>query len=306
MSIKRLKCSTLPTLWYLKGTLRSLVFSEWDILNLECCFLSFQALFVANFAKVHEKTQILNEDWKKLRVQPVQLMKPVSGHPFLKQVWGGKVYSSSKDLSQGFVGSYEDVGSIFVCAVLCQCQALYSSELQKWENPQNPENFPVAESQKVGTGLCCVCPEVLFPSGCNHPQRWYLHCLLCTLFQCTVESIFPGFPSQTLYMRTLNTVALVPIMYSWSPLQQNFMVCRRAWSAVSWWGWWGCVTWSDPAAFKPLASGGACWRDDKALGSLLVLLDAIRQPLGLVSSSVTAGKEVTPVQVLVCLVQVVC
>uniref|UniRef100_A0A663MJS5 Uncharacterized protein n=1 Tax=Athene cunicularia TaxID=194338 RepID=A0A663MJS5_ATHCN len=88
------------------------------------------ALFVANFAKVHEKTQILNEDWKKLRVQPVQLMKPVSGHPFLKQ--------------------------------------------------------------------------------------------------CTVESIFPGFPSQTLYMRTLNTVALVPIMYSWSPLQQNFMVCGKA------------------------------------------------------------------------------
>ncbi|NXX20160.1 EZH1 methyltransferase, partial [Podargus strigoides] len=85
-----------------------------------------KALFVANFAKVHEKTQILNEDWKKLRVQPVQVMKPVSGHPFLKQ--------------------------------------------------------------------------------------------------CTVESIFPGFPSQTLYMRTLNTVALVPIMYSWSPLQQNFMV----------------------------------------------------------------------------------
>ncbi|NXW95302.1 EZH1 methyltransferase, partial [Alopecoenas beccarii] len=85
-----------------------------------------KALFVANFAKVHEKTQILNEDWKKLRVQPVQLTKPVSGHPFLKQ--------------------------------------------------------------------------------------------------CTVESIFPGFPSQTLYMRTLNTVALVPIMYSWSPLQQNFMV----------------------------------------------------------------------------------
>uniref|UniRef100_A0A8C3L937 [histone H3]-lysine(27) N-trimethyltransferase n=1 Tax=Chrysolophus pictus TaxID=9089 RepID=A0A8C3L937_CHRPC len=85
-----------------------------------------KALFVANFAKVHEKTQILNEDWKKLRVQPVQLMKPVSGHPFLKQ--------------------------------------------------------------------------------------------------CTVESIFPGFPSQSLYMRTLNTVALVPIMYSWSPLQQNFMV----------------------------------------------------------------------------------
>uniref|UniRef100_A0A8D1RXA0 [histone H3]-lysine(27) N-trimethyltransferase n=1 Tax=Sus scrofa TaxID=9823 RepID=A0A8D1RXA0_PIG len=44
------------------------------------------ALYVANFAKVQEKTQILNEEWKKLRVQPVQLMKPVSGHPFLKKV----------------------------------------------------------------------------------------------------------------------------------------------------------------------------------------------------------------------------
>ncbi|XP_012598634.1 histone-lysine N-methyltransferase EZH1 isoform X5 [Microcebus murinus] len=76
-----------------------------------------KALYVANFAKVQEKTQILNEEWKKLRVQPVQLMKP-----------------------------------------------------------------------------------------------------------CTIESIFPGFSSQHMLMRSLNTVALVPIMYSWSPLQQNFMV----------------------------------------------------------------------------------
>ncbi|KAM5149846.1 histone-lysine N-methyltransferase EZH1 isoform 1-T4 [Callospermophilus lateralis] len=85
-----------------------------------------KALYVANFAKVQEKTQILNEEWKKLRVQPVQSMKPVSGHPFLKK--------------------------------------------------------------------------------------------------CTIESIFPGFANQHMLMRSLNTVALVPIMYSWSPLQQNFMV----------------------------------------------------------------------------------
>ncbi|XP_042529680.1 histone-lysine N-methyltransferase EZH1 isoform X2 [Dipodomys spectabilis] len=76
-----------------------------------------KALYVANFAKVQEKTQILNEEWKKLRVQPVQSMKP-----------------------------------------------------------------------------------------------------------CTIESGFPGFSSQHMLMRSLNTVALVPIMYSWSPLQQNFMV----------------------------------------------------------------------------------
>ncbi|KAL6089939.1 hypothetical protein STEG23_008482 [Scotinomys teguina] len=85
-----------------------------------------KALYVANFTKVQEKTQILNEEWKKLRVQPIQPMKPVSGHPFLKK--------------------------------------------------------------------------------------------------CTIESIFPGFASQNMLMRSLNTVALVPIMYSWSPLQQNFMV----------------------------------------------------------------------------------
>ncbi|XP_078541277.1 histone-lysine N-methyltransferase EZH2 [Lissotriton helveticus] len=32
------------------------------------------------------------------------------------------------------------------------------------------------------------------------------------------------FPAQTVPLRTLNAVASVPIMYSWSPLQQNFMV----------------------------------------------------------------------------------
>ncbi|XP_069041852.1 histone-lysine N-methyltransferase EZH1 isoform X2 [Lepisosteus oculatus] len=42
--------------------------------------------------------------------------------------------------------------------------------------------------------------------------------------KCVVESAFPGFKNQTVVMRTLNTVAGVPFMYSWSPLQQNFMV----------------------------------------------------------------------------------
>ncbi|KAG9350158.1 hypothetical protein JZ751_026511 [Albula glossodonta] len=42
--------------------------------------------------------------------------------------------------------------------------------------------------------------------------------------QCVVESGFPAFKKQTVVMRTLNTVAGVPFMYSWSPLQHNFMV----------------------------------------------------------------------------------
>ncbi|KAJ6660559.1 hypothetical protein lerEdw1_017556, partial [Lerista edwardsae] len=83
-----------------------------------------KALFASNYAKVQENIHTLNEDWKKLKVQPIQSMKLVGG----------------------------------------------------------------------------------------------------LLKLCTVESNFPSFSTQTLFMRTLNTVALVPVMYSWSPLQQNFMV----------------------------------------------------------------------------------
>ncbi|XP_068118410.1 histone-lysine N-methyltransferase EZH1 isoform X2 [Hyperolius riggenbachi] len=84
------------------------------------------ALYVENLAKAQERISVLNEDWKKLRVQQIRMMNSSSGPPFLKK--------------------------------------------------------------------------------------------------CTVESCFPGFAVQTIFTRSLNTVALVPIMYSWSPLQQNFMV----------------------------------------------------------------------------------
>ncbi|XP_047214835.1 histone-lysine N-methyltransferase EZH1-like isoform X2 [Girardinichthys multiradiatus] len=41
---------------------------------------------------------------------------------------------------------------------------------------------------------------------------------------CTVEFGFPGFNSQAISMKPLSTVAGIPFMYSWSPLQNNFMV----------------------------------------------------------------------------------
>uniref|UniRef100_A0A3Q3BAT7 [histone H3]-lysine(27) N-trimethyltransferase n=1 Tax=Kryptolebias marmoratus TaxID=37003 RepID=A0A3Q3BAT7_KRYMA len=45
------------------------------------------------------------------------------------------------------------------------------------------------------------------------------------LFQmCSVEFGFPGFKSQAVAMKPLSTVAGIPFMYSWSPLQHNFMV----------------------------------------------------------------------------------
>ncbi|XP_053473152.1 histone-lysine N-methyltransferase EZH1 isoform X1 [Ictalurus furcatus] len=42
--------------------------------------------------------------------------------------------------------------------------------------------------------------------------------------KCMVEFGFPSFPSQAVAMKPLTTVAGIPFMYSWSPLQQNFMV----------------------------------------------------------------------------------
>ncbi|XP_062335445.1 histone-lysine N-methyltransferase EZH2 [Osmerus eperlanus] len=42
--------------------------------------------------------------------------------------------------------------------------------------------------------------------------------------ECMVDSSFSEFPKQVIPLKTLNAVASVPVMYSWSPLQQNFMV----------------------------------------------------------------------------------
>ncbi|CAF88699.1 unnamed protein product, partial [Tetraodon nigroviridis] len=42
--------------------------------------------------------------------------------------------------------------------------------------------------------------------------------------QCTVDSSFSEFPRQVIPLKTLNAAASVPLMYSWSPLQQNFTV----------------------------------------------------------------------------------
>ncbi|CAB1341729.1 unnamed protein product [Coregonus sp. 'balchen'] len=41
---------------------------------------------------------------------------------------------------------------------------------------------------------------------------------------CMVEFGFPAFKAQAVALRPLTTVAGIPFMYSWSPLQQNFMV----------------------------------------------------------------------------------
>ncbi|XP_039596856.1 histone-lysine N-methyltransferase EZH1 isoform X3 [Polypterus senegalus] len=45
-----------------------------------------------------------------------------------------------------------------------------------------------------------------------------------TVKQCVVEYGFPGYKNQSVSIRTLSSVAGVPFMHAWSPLQQNFMV----------------------------------------------------------------------------------
>lgn len=117
---------------------------------------------MANFAKVHEKTQILNEDWKKLRVQPVQLMKPVSGHPFLKQVWRGEGTAAASVgwnwLRRGLRGA----GFCVCCPVSVPGCASHPTGMQKWGG-NTPKAFPMQEPQKVITRLHHMCPGGRFP-----------------------------------------------------------------------------------------------------------------------------------------------
>ncbi|XP_041103243.1 histone-lysine N-methyltransferase EZH2 isoform X4 [Polyodon spathula] len=57
-------------------------------------------------------------------------------------------------------------------------------------------------------------------------QEWKLRRIqpVHIMTSCTVESGFSEFSKQVIPLKTLNAVASVPVMYSWSPLQQNFMV----------------------------------------------------------------------------------
>lgn len=42
------------------------------------CFLNVQSMFSSNRQKILERTDILNQDWKLRRIQPVHIMTPVS------------------------------------------------------------------------------------------------------------------------------------------------------------------------------------------------------------------------------------
>lgn len=110
-----------------------------------------------------ERTDILNQEWKTRRIQPVHIMTSVSSLRGTREV---------------------------------SCLTTHS-DVQKrstWRCREGYLTFPV------------FCPPM----------------------QCTVDSGFSEFPRQVIPLKTLNAVASVPVMYSWSPLQQNFMVCNNS------------------------------------------------------------------------------
>lgn len=122
-------------------------------LSLSLSATLLQSMFSTNRQKIVERTDILNQEWKTRRIQPVHIMT--------------------------------SVGSL-------------------------------RGTREVGT-----CVWVCVQTRCEH---------VCVCLQCTVDSSFSEFPRQVIPLKTLNAVASVPVMYSWSPLQQNFMVRTQSFS----------------------------------------------------------------------------
>ncbi|KAF3819459.1 hypothetical protein GH733_013609 [Mirounga leonina] len=124
-----------------------------------------KSMFSSNRQKILERTEILNQEWKQRRIQPVHILTSVSS-------LRGTREPSAKSLSL----------------------VVYSYNYYFWLD--FPLQLPVVQP---------------------HSR------LLYQLVDCSVTSDL-DFPTQVIPLKTLNAVASVPIMYSWSPLQQNFMV----------------------------------------------------------------------------------
>uniref|UniRef100_A0A8C4SKC1 [histone H3]-lysine(27) N-trimethyltransferase n=1 Tax=Erpetoichthys calabaricus TaxID=27687 RepID=A0A8C4SKC1_ERPCA len=101
--------------------------------------------------------------------------------------------------------------------------------------------FMITSSNPLNIIHCNGCPE-LIPAAPGYSLQWvktynsvqdfteptYTHTHtqphLGHVGICVVEYGFPGYKNQSVSIRTLSSVAGVPFMHAWSPLQQNFMV----------------------------------------------------------------------------------
>lgn len=143
---------------------------------------------MSNRQKIEQQTNLLNAEWSTLRIQSIPLS--TSGGALVgKRVWAAVITWPN-----------------FINFIFYSCSYFFSA---------------------------AGAPTYLSRSFFSLLPRSRLFWLLSpdqacqtVLQMCTVEFGFPGFKAQAVAMRPLSTVAGIPFMYSWSPLQHNFMVWR--------------------------------------------------------------------------------
>ncbi|XP_024894755.1 histone-lysine N-methyltransferase EZH2 isoform X2 [Pteropus alecto] len=169
-----------------------------------------KSMFSSNRQKILERTEILNQEWKQRRIQPVHILTSVR-----------KLSLKSKELSH------------FSCSndLMWDQKSTLRSDTLESHSPALPStifhNTVFTWNQPSAKSLSLVVYSYNYYFWLDFPLQLPVvqpHSrLLYQLVDCSVTSDL-DFPTQVIPLKTLNAVASVPIMYSWSPLQQNFMV----------------------------------------------------------------------------------
>ncbi|KAK2096830.1 Histone-lysine N-methyltransferase ezh2 [Saguinus oedipus] len=133
-----------------------------------------KSMFSSNRQKILERTEILNQEWKQRRIQPVHILTSVSS------LRGTREFYLSEHMHAQLLKKTKLLDILE--------KALEDLTVGQWYSLRN-HGFV----DRVESAVCSVTSDL-------------------------------DFPTQVIPLKTLNAVASVPIMYSWSPLQQNFMV----------------------------------------------------------------------------------
>uniref|UniRef100_A0A8C0S117 Enhancer of zeste 2 polycomb repressive complex 2 subunit n=1 Tax=Canis lupus familiaris TaxID=9615 RepID=A0A8C0S117_CANLF len=171
-----------------------------------------KSMFSSNRQKILERTEILNQEWKQRRIQPVHILTSLDFTLLMSKI----VQRPDGHSSFSFGMSHCNMGSR--TNLLGHSPALPSTIFHNtvftWNQPSAKSLSLVVYSYNYYFWLDF---PLQLPVVQPHSR------LLYQLVDCSVTSDL-DFPTQVIPLKTLNAVASVPIMYSWSPLQQNFMV----------------------------------------------------------------------------------
>ncbi|XP_057360849.1 histone-lysine N-methyltransferase EZH2 isoform X3 [Manis pentadactyla] len=155
-----------------------------------------KSMFSSNRQKILERTEILNQEWKQRRIQPVHILTSKSSV---------RLYTLSF--------STEGLADLKPGHSPALPSTIFHNTVFTWNEPSAKSLSLVVYSYNYFWLDFPLQLPVVQP----HSR------LLYQLVDCSVTSDL-DFPTQVIPLKTLNAVASVPIMYSWSPLQQNFMV----------------------------------------------------------------------------------